>query len=206
MIGNTIGGRSLQTTRNWFDTFSLVLLAVIVGGVTAYASLGFLVAIGLLHELFVGGSGDTLYSHLAEISPVFLFMVPVVVSLIVTYGVPGRRNYGPADVIQAARHGDGKMSAREGLTNAAASIVSIGSGASVGRYGPVVHLGATLPRGWLNDVIWMKIVVRRFLRAAWLVLFPHHFQHPWRVLFLHMKWWLGVSAFARLCPLLFLLL
>ena len=153
-IGNTIGGRSLQTTRTWFDTFSLALLAVAVGGVTAYASLGFLVAIGLLHELSVGESGSTLYSHLAEISPVFLFMVPVVgaviVSLIVTYGVPGRRNYGPADVIQAAQHGDGRMSLREGLTNASATIVSIGSGASVGRYGPVVHLGATLA-AWLAE-------------------------------------------------------
>ena len=144
----------MQTTRTWFDTFSLALLAVAVGGVTAYASLGFLVAIGLLHELFVGESGSTLYSHLAEISPVFLFMVPVVgaviVSLIVTYGVPGRRNYGPADVIQAAQHGDGRMSLREGLTNASATIVSIGSGASVGRYGPVVHLGATLA-AWLAE-------------------------------------------------------
>ena len=117
MIGNPIGGRSLQTTRTWFDTFLLTLLAVAVGGVTAYASLGFLMAISWLHQLFVGGSGETLYSHLAEISPIFLFMVPVVgavvVSLIVTYGVPGRRNYGPADVIQAARHGDGRMSLSE---------------------------------------------------------------------------------------------
>lgn len=144
----------MLTTRSGFNAVSLALLAVAVGGVTAYASLGFLVAIAWLHQLFVGGSGATLYSHLAEISPVLLFMVPVVgavvVSLIVTYGVPGCRNYGPADVIQAARHGDGKMSVREGLTNAGATIVSIGSGASVGRYGPVVHLGATLAV-WLAE-------------------------------------------------------
>ncbi len=144
----------MQTTHTWFNTFSLALLSVVVGGVTAYASLGFLMAIGLLHELFVGESGAGFYSHLAEMSIIYLFMMPVVgaviVSLIVTYVVPGRGNYGPADVIQAARHGDGKMSAREGLTNAVASIVSIGSGASVGRYGPVVHLGATLA-AWLAE-------------------------------------------------------
>ncbi len=144
----------MLSTRSWFNAVSLALLAVAVGGVTAYASLGFFMAIAWLHQLFVGGSGATLYSQLAEISPVFLFMVPVVgaviVSLIVTYGVPGRRNYGPADVMQAAKHGDGKMSVREGVTNAAATILSIGSGASVGRYGPVVHLGATLA-AWLAE-------------------------------------------------------
>lgn len=141
-----------MTTRSWFNSVSLALLAVAIGGVTAYASLGFLVAIAWLHQLFVGESGTGLYSRLAEISPIYLFMIPVVgavvVSLIVNYGVPGRRNYGPADVIQAAKHGDGRMSVREGLTNAVASIMSIGSGASVGRYGPVVHLGATLA-AWL---------------------------------------------------------
>lgn len=144
----------MRTAYSWFNTFSLTLLSVVVGGVTAYASLGFLMAIGLLHELFVGESGASFYSHLAGMSSIYLFMIPVfgavIVSLIVTYGVPGRCNYGPADVIQSARHGDGKMSAREGLTNAIASIVSIGSGASVGRYGPVVHLGATLA-AWLAE-------------------------------------------------------
>ena len=39
---------------------------------------------------------------------------------------------------------DGRIPARSGFLSAAASVVSLGAGASVGQYGPLAHLGATL--------------------------------------------------------------
>lgn len=154
---------------SWLDTVLLALLAVSVGGVVAYASLGFLVAIGWLHGLFVDEAGTSLYIHLTGLSPVYLFIIPVIgaviVSIITGYGMCARRNHGPADVIYAARQGNGEMSIRIGLTNAVASIVSIGSGASVGRHGPVVHLGATLG-AWLANKLKLVPSRRKILLAC----------------------------------------
>ena len=54
------------------------------------------------------------------------------------------RGHGPADVIISRINNDGILPIKEGIQTAAICISSIGLGASVGRYGPAVHLGATL--------------------------------------------------------------
>ena len=58
------------------------------------------------------------------------------------------RGYGPADVIIARINNDGILPIKEGISTALICISSIGLGASVGRYGPAVHLGATLGSGF----------------------------------------------------------
>jgi chloride channel protein, CIC family len=155
--------------RSWLDTVFLALLAIVVGVVVGYASLGFLWAIHWLHELLLGANGTNLYAQLEETSRFYLFFLPVIgavmVSLIIKYGMPEQRNYGPADVIHAARLGKGYLSIRTGLVSASASIVSIGSGASVGRYGPVVHLGATLG-AWLAQQLKLSQERRKTLLAC----------------------------------------
>lgn len=155
--------------HTWLEMPLLALLAAIVGSVVAYAALGFLVTISWLHAWLVGASGDELYLYLQEIHWVYLFIIPTVgallVNLMVRYGAPEYRNYGPADVIYAAKLSNGEMPLRAGLVNAAASVVSIGSGASVGRYGPVVHLGATLGV-WLAKQLKLDQSRRKMLLAC----------------------------------------
>ena len=58
------------------------------------------------------------------------------------------RGHGPADAIIARINNDGIMPIREGISTALICASSIGLGASVGRYGPAVHLGATLGSGF----------------------------------------------------------
>ena len=58
------------------------------------------------------------------------------------------RGHGPADVIIARINNDGILPIKEGISTALICISSIGPGASVGRYGPAVHLGATLGSGF----------------------------------------------------------
>ena len=58
------------------------------------------------------------------------------------------RGHGPADAIIARINNDGIMPVREGISTALICASSIGLGASVGRYGPAVHLGATLGSGF----------------------------------------------------------
>jgi CIC family chloride channel protein len=58
------------------------------------------------------------------------------------------RGHGPADAIIARINNDGVLPIKEGISTALICISSIGLGASVGRYGPAVHLGATLGSGF----------------------------------------------------------
>jgi len=58
------------------------------------------------------------------------------------------RAFGPADAIIARINNDGIMPVREGISTALICASSIGLGASVGRYGPAIHLGATLGSGF----------------------------------------------------------
>lgn len=145
-----------ESVTNWRATILMGVLAIIVGAVASYASLGFLWAISKLHLLFLGASGDFLYDQLEKISSWYLFFLPVagavVVRLIVRFGMPGQMNQGPADVIEAARLGTGDLSIKAGVSSAVATIVSIGCGASVGRYGPAVHLGASIG-SWLGQAL-----------------------------------------------------
>ncbi|MCB1986301.1 MAG: chloride channel protein [Burkholderiales bacterium] len=147
----------------------MALLAVIVGVVASYASLGFLWAVDSLHEFFLGAKGSELYEHLEKISIWYLFFLPVVgavvVRFIIQYGMPEQRNHGPADVIEATRLRNGDLSIKTGVGSAVASIVSIGSGASVGRYGPAVHLGASLG-SWLAQILKLTAERKKNLLAC----------------------------------------
>ena len=54
------------------------------------------------------------------------------------------RWFGLADTIYTAHRTDNELDIKAGFGSTLAAIISAGSGASVGQYGPIVHFGATL--------------------------------------------------------------
>ncbi len=68
----------------------------------------------------------------------------LVVGLFNRFLLRGGRAQGPPHVIREAQSGTGQVGLRGGLASATAAVLSLGSGASVGQYGPLVHLGSTL--------------------------------------------------------------
>ena len=130
----------------------LSLLAVALGVLAAYGSIAFRLLIGMVQELAFGSASERLFSVASELAWWHIILAPTVgglaVGLFVHTIMPGRRNQGVADVIEASALHDGRMSFRAGIGAALAAAVSVGSGASVGREGPVVHLGATVA-AWL---------------------------------------------------------
>ncbi len=64
--------------------------------------------------------------------------------LLIRFATTLKKAQGPPDVIRATQARRGVMDLREGLVSTAASIVSLGAGASAGQYGPLAHLGGII--------------------------------------------------------------
>ena len=126
----------------------LSVLAVCLGLGAGAAAVLFRGAISAIQELGYGFSGVGIAGHAAGLPWWQLLLVPslggLLIGLFIYRFMPGRRPHGVAQVIEASALKGGRMSLFIGIKAALASAASIGVGASVGREGPVVHLGATL--------------------------------------------------------------
>jgi CIC family chloride channel protein len=146
-----VSGKRLVSSLKRFgrnDQLILSVLAVAIGVASGLAAAGFRLLISFVQD-GVFGFGSERVATLAAALPWWqLLLVPCLGGLaigIFTYHfMPGRRPQGVPHVIEASALQGGRMSLAVGLKAALASAASIGVGASVGREGPVVHLGASL--------------------------------------------------------------
>lgn len=134
------------------DHLVLMVLALVVGCASGAAVVAFREAIDLVQMAVYGTDHDRLSMHVARLPWWQILLAPaaggLIVGLFIYFFLPGRRPQGVADVIEAEQIHGGWMSSRVGFLSAVASALSIGAGASVGREGPAVHLGASLG-AWL---------------------------------------------------------
>lgn len=144
-------------------------LAITIGIGVAYASIAFRYLIGAFQWLWLGTSSEKFLATANDTYWIIILLAPVVGGLIVGFilerCISGRRALGVSDVIEARALGDCKITTRDGLWSALAATVSLGFGASAGREGPVVHLGATLA-SWVEDRFSLSSTTRRTLLAC----------------------------------------
>ena len=135
------------------DHLILVILVIVAGTAAGAAVIGFRETISFIQLALYGSDSEHLFTNTEAVAWWQILLAPVagglVVGVLVRYLMPEGRTQGVADVIEASALKGGWMSSRVGLTAAVVSAVSIGAGASVGREGPAVHLGASLS-GWIG--------------------------------------------------------
>ncbi|MEO1135594.1 MAG: chloride channel protein [Pseudomonadota bacterium] len=145
--------RKLRRRVPRVDVLRVWLVAVIIGICAAYGVIAFRFAIDAISILSFGETEESVISGAASLSPMRAWAAPVIGGLVVSCllylaqrfeWLKDGRGQGVAEVIEARATSGGHISLRAGLAAAAVSAVSLGAGASAGREGPAVHLGATI--------------------------------------------------------------
>ena len=152
---------------------TLSLLALVVGLVTGIGAVVFRALIGFIHNLFFLGSFSTHYdaNHFTPVGHwgVLVILVPVVGGLGVTFLVsnfaPEAKGHGVPEVMDAIYYKGGTIRPVVAVVKSLASALSIGTGAAVGREGPIIQIGSALG-STLGQLIRMPPSNRIILVAA----------------------------------------
>ena len=130
----------------------LSILALVVGVVTGFGAVAFRALIAFIHNAAFLGKFSIEFdaNQFTPASPwgAFIILVPVIGGLIVTFLVvnfaPEARGHGVPEVLDAIYYKEGKIRPVVAAIKSLASAFSIGTGAAVGREGPIIQIGATL--------------------------------------------------------------
>ena len=142
--------RSTPSVRS-INAPALWMLSVLVGVVAGLGAVVFRALIGLLHNLLFLGKLSTTYDANIHTPPSpwgpFVILVPVVGALGVAFLVknfaPEAKGHGVPEVMDAVYHRRGIIRPVVSVVKALASALSIGSGASIGREGPIIQIGSS---------------------------------------------------------------
>src|SRR5208282_2871757 len=145
---SSIPGRALSMREDQFEYVQLIVLAVLVGGFAALGNLGFRESIEFCSWLFRSVEWRLLGIPRGH---AFVLLIPIVLLsgagaiLILDYFFPGDvMGYGFPNFLEMVNLGGGHIKPRWIFVKAAGAALSLGSGASVGREGPIAQIGGAI--------------------------------------------------------------
>jgi chloride channel protein, CIC family len=152
---------------------SLSLLALLVGVAAGLGAIVFRELIGLIHNvLFLGQFAfhyDTKAFTAASPWGPFIILAPVVgaaaVTFLVTKFAPEAKGHGVPEVMDAIYYGGGIIRPVVAVVKSLASAIAIGSGATVGREGPIIQIGSAFG-STLGQIVRMTSAERIILIAC----------------------------------------
>ncbi len=137
--------------------FQFWLIALLIGIAAGFAALLFRKGINALQWLAYGTEDMShIHSFAATLPWYWVLSVPILgglaVGLILHHFTPDARVRSVSDVIEGAALNEGRVERRVGVASALASLITLGTGGSSGREGPVVHLAGVIST-WVSDKI-----------------------------------------------------
>ena len=124
-------------------------IALVIGIAAGFAALFFRKGINAI-QAFLYGTDDTqhLHSFIGSLDWYWVVLIPtfggLVVGLILHNFTRDARARSVSDVILGSALHEGRVETRAGLASALASLITLSTGGSSGREGPVVHLAAVI--------------------------------------------------------------
>jgi CIC family chloride channel protein len=125
----------------------MIILAIIIGILGGFGAIGIRALIKEISELSFSGEG-TLLDRIISAPWYIKLLIPAVggaiVGPIIYFFAPEAKGHGVPEVMQAILLKGGNIRPRVALIKAFASSITIGTGGSVGREGPIIQIGASL--------------------------------------------------------------
>ncbi|MTI19165.1 chloride channel protein [Rhodobacteraceae bacterium RKSG542] len=124
------------------------VLAIGIGAFVAVSAILFRIGIGLVQWTWLGTMSERVDEPASQLPWFIILAAPCIGGLLVGILLQTvqwkQRTGGVADVIEARASGTSGLPFWPGISSALITVLSLGSGGSAGREGPVVHLGATI--------------------------------------------------------------
>ena len=146
---------------------AISLAGMIVGLAAAFATAGFVELVQYLNDqLFISTQSRAILpaGELAFTTIGVLSIGGLIVGLLLHYGVSSKASVGPADTIFALQLHEKLPTPKSGLSSTLAAMLSLGCGASVGQYGPLVYLGTLV--GQLSNRLPLNLPYLRSITIA----------------------------------------
>lgn len=147
------GGLLVQWVRPNLSNFTMHrqplvwLLGALIGVGAALLVIVFNEFIGFVQFIWSGERSEIFLAKLKEVPRLVILFTPVIggliVGLMLQFVLKLHRAGSVADVIEARHVSGRKLNFKDGILSAIVTVISLGAGASAGREGPVIHLGAS---------------------------------------------------------------
>lgn len=172
-ISNTMRFTDPAALRNFWqgtlsqNTLTMFIISIFVGIVAGLGAVAFRRLIGFFHNIFFYHTISLAYptlSHAVEsVWGPLIIIVPPIGGLIVVFLInrfaPEAKGHGVPEVMDAIYYQKGAIRPQVVLIKALASSITIGSGGSVGREGPIIQMGAAFAANlsrWINLGEWQR--------------------------------------------------
>jgi CIC family chloride channel protein len=132
-------------------------IALGLGIVSGFVAIGFRAAVEWLQALLYRTEHvSLLHSHAQSLPWYWVLVIPVIggiaIGLILHWATPDGRARSVADVIEGAALNDGRVEPKAGIASALTHWITLSTGGSTGREGPVVHMAA-LASTWVANFL-----------------------------------------------------
>ncbi len=125
----------------------MIILAIIIGILGGFGGIGIRWMIKTISDISFPGPGNILQNILTT-HWYWIIIIPIIggiiVGPIIYFLAPEAKGHGVPEVMQAILLKGGNIRPRVAFIKAIASAISIGTGGSVGREGPIVQIGSSL--------------------------------------------------------------
>jgi len=158
--------RALQVRERLLLSHEAVhlLMASAVGLIGGIINVLFYLAIEGVQRLFLGHPGQTIVEVATLLSPPWRLLTPILGGLaagaVLHWGLRFVGQQRSTNLLEVVVAGDGRLPFRSGIVRAVSSLISIGTGASIGREGGITQLSATTASKWGQLAHWQPYRLR----------------------------------------------
>jgi chloride channel protein, CIC family len=158
--------RALQVREKlWLSEEALhLVMAGVVGSMGGVINVLFYLAVEKVQVLLVGHPGQNIVEVAQSMSLVWRFITPglggLAAGAVLFWGLRLAGKQRTTNLLEVVVAGDGRLPMRSGIIRAVSSLMSIGSGASIGREGGITQLSATAASKWGQMAGWQPYRLR----------------------------------------------